>query len=323
MLIDELKIYIKAGKGGDGVVRWMREKYKPMMGPAGGNGGNGADVYLRGVRDIEVLGNYKSNPKFLAENGADGGKDSLEGKNGEDLFIDLPIGSIVTNLNTGEKYELTKEDETILVLKGGRGGLGNEHFKSSRNTSPQESTPGKESEEGDFLVELQLIADVGFVGLPSAGKSSLLNEMTSARAKVGAYPFTTLEPNLGVLHGYVLADIPGLIEGASEGKGLGHKFLKHIKRTEMVVHFVSFEYEDMVETYKTVKQELEKFNPELIEKPEIILLSKTDLVDEKKVSEMVKEFKKLNPEVQTVSVYDDESIKNFSDFLIKKLRAEK
>jgi GTP-binding protein len=321
MLIDELKIYARAGKGGNGVVRWRREKYKPLMGPAGGNGGKGADVYIRAIRDIEVLSRYTKNKKFTAENGGNGEKNSMHGKNGDDLFIDLPIGSIVTNLITDEKFELIKEGDSILVLKGGHGGLGNENFKSSKNTSPEESTDGKNGEDAEFFIELELIADAGLVGLPSAGKSSLLNELTRANAKVGAYPFTTLEPNLGELHKYILADIPGLIEGASEGKGLGHKFLRHIKRTKLLFHCISLENEDVVKAYKTIKNELKKFDPELSEKSEIIILTKTDLVDGKTTKKAEEKLRKYCHDVVSVSVYDDESVKSLSDSLVKKFRS--
>ena len=322
MLIDELKIYVRAGKGGDGVVRWRSERGKPKMGPAGGDGGNGADVYVRAVRDINILSNYIRNKKFLAENGGEGRKDSMEGKNGKDLIIDLPVGSIITNLKTNKKFEFTKENDQILILKGGKGGFGNEHFKSSRNTTPKESTLGKGGEDAEFFIELQLIADIGFIGLPSAGKSSLLNELTHAKAKIGAYPFTTLEPNLGEFYGYVLADIPGLIEGASEGKGLGYKFLRHIKRTKILAHCISFENEDIINAYKTIRGELEKFNLELVDKKEIIILTKFDLVNDKEKEEVKKEIKKINSNIIIVSVYDDDSLKKLSDYIIKTLKIE-
>jgi GTP-binding protein len=244
----------------------------------------------------------------------------MECKDGEDLIIDLPVGSVVTNLKTEKKYELLKEGDQILILKGGRGGLGNEHFKSSRNTTPEESTPGKEGEDGDFFIELELIANVGFIGLPSAGKSSLLNELTRSRAKVGAYPFTTLEPNLGDLYGFILADIPGLIEGASEGKGLGHKFLRHIKRTGILAHCISFENENMIDAYNIIREELKKFSSDLINKKEIIILTKFDLVDAEKQKEVKRNIEKINPDVMIVSVYDDKSIKELADYLIKILR---
>ncbi len=320
MFVDELKIYTCSGKGGNGVVRWRSERGKPKMGPAGGNGGRGGDVYVRAIRDISVLSRYLNKKKFYAENGGDGMKDSMHGKNGDDLIIDLPMGSILTNLKDDKKFELTKEGEQILILKGGKGGLGNEYFKSSRNTTPTESTLGREGEDTEFFIELQLVVDAGFVGLPSAGKSSLMNEITGSRARVADYPFTTLEPNLGDFYGCILADIPGLIEGASEGKGLGYKFLRHINRTKMLIHCVSLESDDVERDYNIIREELKKFNPELLEKKEILVLTKTDVVDEKKVLETEKKIKKINPDILIVTILDDNSVKNFSNNLIKILK---
>lgn len=228
--VDEVKINIKAGRGGSGVVRWLNEKNKEYSGPSGGNGGAGGDVYAESVLDLGVLINYKNIKILEASDGRDGAKKSRQGSKGEDLNIKVPVGSILTNLSTLERFELNKEGDKVLILKGGKGGLGNEHFKASTNIRPEQSTPGRDGEEAVFLIELELIAHVGLVGLPNAGKSSLLNVLTNARSKVGNYAFTTLEPNLGDLYGYIIADIPGLIEGASDGKGLGHKFLRHIKK---------------------------------------------------------------------------------------------
>lgn len=318
--VDELKIYMKAGDGGHGVVRWRHEKGRDFAGAAGGNGGNGGDVYARGVRDIGILAKYTHKKDFRAERGVDGMKKSMYGRNGEDLYIDLPIGSIITNLKTGEKYQLLEEGQTIFLLKGGRGGYGNEHFKASTNTTPMQSTQGKPGDDADFYIELELIVDAGLVGFPNAGKSSLLNVITNADARVGSYQFTTLEPNLGDFHKFILADIPGLIEGASEGKGLGYKFLRHIKRTKIIFHCISLENEDIVAAYKTIRNELETFDKELAAKREILILTKTDMVDPKAVEAAIKKAKKLNKEVFTVSVYDDASIKALSDELVKILR---
>jgi GTP-binding protein len=315
--IDEMKIYARAGKGGDGVERWLHERGKEYSGPAGGDGGNGGDVFVLAVRDVYILANYKHNKRFLAQDGEVGRSFSEHGANGEDLVIQLPIGSIVKNLNNGKEFQLLQEGEKVQILKGGRGGFGNEHFKSSTNTTPIEWTPGKEGQEGDFKIELQLFADLGLVGLPNAGKSSLLNNLTKAKAKIGAYQFTTLDPNLGDFYGYIIADIPGLIEGASEGKGLGTKFLRHIKRTKMLAHLVSFENENMMEVYETIRKELEKYDPELSKKEEIIILTKTDVSDEKTVKAQLKEFKKLKKPVFTMTLYDDQSVKDFGDELIK------
>ncbi|MFT5179668.1 MAG: GTP-binding protein [Candidatus Paceibacteria bacterium] len=312
--VDELKLNIQAGKGGDGVEKWRHEKGREFMGPSGGDGGNGGDVYVRGHRDANVLFKYRNNKNFAAENGINGRDDSEFGRNGEDLVIDLPVGTVVKNLETEEEFELLEADEKVLILRGGRGGLGNENFKSSTNQAPTKTTPGKPGEEGDFYVELKLVANVGFVGLPNAGKSSLLNAITNSKAKVGNFNFTTLDPNLGDLYGVILADIPGLIEGASEGKGLGDKFLRHISRTKILLHCISAENEDFGEVYKTIRKELEGYSDDLKEKREIILITKTDFLSEEELKEKIKAFGK---EVLTVSVYDDGKLKELSDYLVK------
>ena len=282
MFIDELTIHAKAGNGGNGVERWLHVKDKEFGGPSGGDGGRGGNVYAVGARNLNLLAKYRNKKEFNAENGEAGGNKSLHGAGGKDLDILLPIGSIVTDKQTEEKIFLQKEGERVLLLKGGNGGYGNEHFKSSTNQNPTEFTKGKPGEEADFFIEVEIIADIGLIGLPNAGKSSLLNELTSANAKIGDYPFTTLEPNLGEYFGYIISDIPGLIEGAAEGKGLGHKFLRHIRRTKILAHLISLENEDIVETYKTVRKELEIFDKELLEKKEIVVLTKTDLIEDKK-----------------------------------------
>lgn len=320
--VDELTIHIKSGKGGDGVERFRHEKGKEFAGPSGGDGGRGGNVYLVGSRDLGLLYKYRHEKKFGAEDGEPGKKDSLHGRNGEDLMLKLPVGSIVRNLTTGKEIQILKEDEPVLLLKGGHGGLGNERFKSSTNQAPTKTTPGKPAQEADFYIELQLLVDVGFAGFPNAGKSSLLNALTNASAKIGAYQFTTLEPNLGAFHGYVLADIPGLIEGASLGKGLGHKFLRHIKRTKMIAHLISLENEDVMEAYKTIRKELEAFDKELGEKDEIIILTKTDVVDEKTVEAAKKKLAKLKKPVFAITILDDKVMKEFGDELVKLLRAK-
>jgi GTP-binding protein len=292
-------------------------------GPAGGDGGKGGSVYFRAVRDLTKLADYTSNPNFQAERGGDGRKFSKEGQDGEDLYIDVPVGSQITELSSGNIFSLLKEGETIMVLRGGKGGYGNEHFKSSTNTTPMEHTDGTPGEDGEFYIELQMLVDLGFVGLPSAGKSSLMNELTRSHSKVGDYPFTTLEPSLGAFHGYVLADIPGLIEGAAEGRGLGHKFLRHIKRTRTIAHLVSFEYENMIEEYEKIRKELGEYSPELLEKKEVIVLSKSDLVEPEIAEKAKKEFEdKYQKPVQIVSIINDEQMKNFSAFLSNFLKQE-
>ena len=321
MFIDEIKIHAKAGRGGDGVVRWRQEKFIDRGGPNGGDGGRGGSVYAVTVQDINLLSKYKHKKEFKAEKGDDGAGGSRHGKDGEDLIIELPVGSIITNIENGASVSLDKVGQKELLLKGGMGGYGNEQFKSSINTTPTKATKGAFGEEGNFKIELQLFADVGLVGLPNAGKSSLLNSMTNAHAKIGAYQFTTLDPNLGEFHKYVIADIPGLIEGASGGKGLGIKFLKHVKRTQMLAHLVSFENENMMKVYKQIRKELEKYDKSLGDKDEIIILTKTDTIDNPKViDKAVKEFSKLGKQVFTLSLYDDKSVKAFSDSLVKLLR---
>ncbi len=321
-LIDELKIHIKAGKGGDGVTRWRHEKGIELAGPAGGNGGKGGDVYIRAIRDIGILERYKNTKEFSAENGEAGMKKSMHGANGEDLVIDLPIGSIVTNLETREVFNLIEDGKEIKILNGGKGGLGNEHFKNSINRAPEHQTDGKDGEEADFYIELELVADAGLIGLPNAGKSSLINELTNSKSKIGAYQFTTLEPALGDMYGFILADIPGLIEGASEGKGLGHKFLRHIKRTKVLFHCISLENEDVVKAYKVIRKELKDYSEELANKKEVVILTKTDLVDEKALNSVIKKIQKLNDKVFSVTVYDNNSVKELKDYLIKVLREE-
>jgi len=320
MLIDELKIHLKAGNGGAGVVRWRHEKGRELAGPGGGNGGKGGDVFARAIRDVGGLLRYRHIKELSAGKGGDGENFGRHGKNGDDLILELPIGSVFVNSDTHERFELLKEGETIKILQGGRGGLGNEHFKTSLNTSPYESTSGNTGEVADFSIELRLFADVGIIGLPNAGKSSLLNTLSAARAKVGDYPFTTLEPNLGTLYGFVLADIPGLIEGAAEGKGLGHKFLRHIRRTKILLHCISLEGEDIAVVWQTIRGELKKYDPELLNKKEVVVLTKTDLVDKVTLKKAEKVTKKLCPVIFTLSVLDDKSIKNFSDSLVKILR---
>lgn len=324
MLIDELTMALRAGDGGDGVLRWRHLRGKDLAGPAGGDGGRGGDVYAKAVRDIGILSRYRNQKEFVAEQGAPGGNESLHGKSGEDLIMEFPMGSILTNLTTHRVISLLKEGQTELLLKGGAGGWGNEHFKSSTDRSPRKITKGRKGEGAEFSVDLELIADVGLIGLPNAGKSSLLNALTKADAKVGAYPFTTLEPNLGSFHGYILADIPGLIEGASEGKGLGHKFLRHVKRTRVLFHLVSLENEDILGTYRTIRSELGRYAKELLVKPEIVILTKTDLIDEKEIAKKIKEMKKENPRVYAVTLYDDESVaafvKEFSKILTNEVK---
>ncbi len=321
MFIDELTLHLKAGRGGDGVVRWRHEKGKDHGGPSGGNGGKGGDVYALAVRDIGILSAYRNVGGFEAGRGEDGAKDLKQGGEGRDVEIKFPIGSRLTNLETKYSLELLKDGEKVLLLHAGRGGLGNEHFKGSTNISPMESTPGVLGEEADFHIELLLVVDVGIIGLPNAGKSSLLNTLTSAHSKVGDFPFTTLEPALGSFYGLIIADIPGLIEGAALGKGLGHKFLRHIERTKALVHCISSEVEDPLKAYKVVRNELELYNKEITEKTEVIVLTKTDLISAGEKEEKITILKKVSDTVFPVSILDGKLVKKFGDYLVKTFKS--
>jgi GTP-binding protein len=318
-LIDEIRFFAKAGKGGDGVVRWRNEKFIAKGGPNGGDGGWGGSVYVVGVRDNTILGSYKkTDKKFAAGPGQAGQSQSKHGSNGSDIEIKLPVGCILTNESTGETFEILNSDEKIMILAGGKGGFGNEHFKSSLNVAPEESTEGKSGEESFFTVELRMIADAGLIGFPSAGKSSLLNILTSAQAKVGNYAFTTLDPNLGVFGNYILADLPGLIEGASQGRGLGHKFLRHTLRTKVLVHLVSCEETDTATAYNTIRGELGAHDVKLLEKEEIVALSKTDQCSQEEINIKKEQLEKAcGKQVILLSLYDDEKVKNFKEVLFK------
>lgn len=325
--IDELHLHLKAGRGGNGVVRWLHLKGKDLSGAAGGNGGRGGDVVAEGIRDIGALLRYRDQNQYSAGDGAPGGSRSKEGRNGDDFVFKFPLGTVISRTRLGERWEILEEGQREVLLKGGNGGYGNEHFKGSRNVTPMQSTKGKPGDEDDFEIELQLVVDAGLIGMPNAGKSSLLNALTGAHAKVGAYEFTTLNPNLGVIYGYVLADIPGLIEGAAEGKGLGHTFLRHIKRTKMLLHCISLERDDVAEAYATVRRELSKYSPELSDKEEFVILTKTDMCEPEAVEKIKKEFCKKTKipagRVITCSIYDDASLKSLGEHLTQVLKKSK
>jgi GTP-binding protein len=311
MLIDDIIIKLSAGHGGKGVVAF--DTSKGGRGPTGGNGGFGGDIYFEGSPNLDELKQFRYKKEVEAEDGGTGMKSLKDGAKGKDIVIRIPVGTVVHNLKNGTKIEIEKIGEKILIAKGGMGGMGNNFFKSSRNTTPKQSQPGKPGEQFSVRLELKMIADIGLVGLPNVGKSSLLNTLTNASSKVANYSFTTLDPHLGVYYDVILADIPGIIEGASVGKGLGIKFLKHVERTKILFHLISAESEDPKKDYEIIRKELEKYNPELLNKPEYIFLSKTDLVTKEELSKKVKQLKDAKP----LSIIDDESLEEVKKILNK------
>lgn len=314
--VDQVMVYVASGRGGNGVIRWAHTKTNAHGGPCGGNGGRGGDVVLVGVRDLSALKDYRYEKKFIAENGVAGQGEMKNGANGVDAILQVPVGTVARILETGEEFEITKEGERIELFRGGRGGLGNAYFKSSTNQNPFEQTNGKQGKGGDIEFTLKIIADAGLIGLPNAGKSSLLNALTRAKSKIGDYPFTTLEPNLGEFYGRVLADIPGLIEGASAGRGLGIKFLRHVERTGILLHLVSSSQDDPIAAYREVRTEIENFGHGLGEKREIVVLSKTDLLTPEEIDSRMKMLaKETGREVLSVSIADDAALKIFGDRL--------
>lgn len=316
MLVDEVVIKISAGKGGDGKVNFRREKYVPKGGPDGGDGGDGGDFYLIGVEDITALRRFRYQKEFSAENGENGSAKLKTGTSGKDLEINVPVGTVIRILGTERSWEIKKIGEKILLAKGGKGGRGNWHFKSSTHQTPMEYEQGGAGQEMDLSLELRLIADIGLIGLPSVGKSSLLNELTKAHAKVASYNFTTLEPNLGVMeNGLIIADLPGLIEGAHEGKGLGIKFLKHVERTKVLLHCVGGDSSTLLKDYETIRKELGEFDKKLLERPEIILVTKSDLVLEAEMKKIKSSLKKTKKEIIVCSIYDYDSLEKLKEKL--------
>ena len=315
MLIDDVTIKVISGKGGDGSASF--NKIKMSLGPVGGSGGKGGSVYATGVSDLSRLNQFRFRKEVEAEDGKNGRPQFRDGADGKDLILQVPVGTVFHNLTTKEDLDITKIGQTVLIATGGRGGKGNFLFRSARNTSPIQFQFGKPGVEFEIRLELKLIADVGFVGLPNVGKTSLLNVITNAKSKVANYLFTTLEPNLGTYYELILADIPGLIEGASSGKGLGIKFLKHIERTKIIFHFLSAESEDSVKDYKLIRNELKAYNPALLKKPEYIFLSKSDTVSESNLNKKLQKIKKINSKAIAISLYDDESIAKIKSLLNK------
>ncbi|HEY4519950.1 MAG TPA: GTPase ObgE [Candidatus Paceibacterota bacterium] len=321
MLVDEITIRFVAGHGGRGAVAF--NKIRLAQGPTGGDGGTGGSIYLEGVSDIGALQLYANKKEIQAEDGKNGRGQFIDGRKGEDLILKVPIGTTVTNLETGYAQEIQKVSERILVAGGGSGGKGNFKFRSSTNTSPKEYQAGFSGDTSTYKLELRLIADVGLVGLPNAGKSSLLNELTGAKSKVANYAFTTLEAHLGAYYELIIADIPGLIEGAHLGRGLGVKFLKHVERTKILFHLISAESTDLARDYDIVRTELEKYNPALLRKEEYVILTKIDILSPKEVEEKLSVLKKRIANSIAVSILDVESMdrlkKILNDIKSKKL----
>jgi GTP-binding protein len=301
--VDYVKIHAKSGKGGKGSVHLHREKYIAKGGPDGGDGGRGGHIIVRGDKNMWTLFHMKFKKHFKATHGGDGGKSRSTGSDGTDSYIDVPLGTIIRDADTNEiLFEITENQQEVILLEGGKGGRGNWHFKSSTNQTPRYSQPGVDGLEGWFLIELKLLADVGLVGFPNAGKSTLLSVITSAKPKIADYAFTTLKPNLGIVEyrdfkSFVIADIPGIIEGAAEGKGLGHRFLRHIERNSTLLFLVPADSDDIAKEYEILLNELKKHNPELLDKQRLLAISKDDMLDDELRDEIRKELPKEIPHI--------------------------
>ncbi|MDU7891405.1 MAG: GTPase ObgE [Finegoldia magna] len=316
MFIDVAKIELKAGKGGDGSVAFRREKYEPSGGPAGGDGGDGGSIIIVGDKDIKTLMDYSYRSIYKAESGGDGRNKKQFGKKGEDLILKVPVGTLVKDYDTDTViYDVKHDKEEFVICKGGKGGKGNVHFKSSIRQAPRFAEPGTKGEEKTIKLELKLLADVGLIGLPNVGKSTLLSIMSNARPKIANYHFTTLEPNLGVCKvgekSFVLADIPGLIEGASEGLGLGHDFLKHIERTKILVHVLDIsgsEGRNPIKDFELINSELSSYNIKLNDKKMLVVLNKTDLGAEDNIKEFREKYSDKVDEIVEISAATTENV---------------
>ena len=316
MFVDTVAIIVKAGSGGNGAATLKRTAQTSKGGPDGGNGGNGGNIYFQGSHNLTDLQGFRYKKKIVASDGASGRRKNLFGKNALHITMDFPWGTKVTDLGTGQVYEITDTSAPLLIAQGGKGGRGNVAFKSATNRTPREAEKGGRGQERKLLLDLRLIADIGITGLPNAGKSSLLTVLTAATPKIGNYPFTTLEPTVGMLGIYTIADIPGLIEGASKGRGLGIKFLKHIEKTKMLVHCIDSTGDNPEKAYEVVRREFEEFNPQLLQKSEIILLTKVDLVDANIVRNLTLIFQKKGKTVLTSSIHDPKSVNVLKQFLL-------
>lgn len=315
MLVDNIKLTIKAGDGGNGSAHFLRNAQTSRGGPDGGNGGNGGDIYFRGSHNITDLREFRYKKKIVAESGTAGRGQKMFGRNAQHLTIELPLGTRITDRSSGKIYEITDTPTPVLFARGGLGGRGNTEFKSATNQTPTNFETGTPGETKELLLELRIIAQIGLIGLPNAGKSSILKALTMATPKIGAYPFTTLEPNIGMLGSHAIADIPGLIEGASKGKGLGTDFLRHIEKTKILIHCIDLTNTAPKKTYDTVRSEFRKFDPLLLSKPEYVLLTKTDLVSTEVLQKTTKLFAKRGV-VLSCSIYDHQSIDTLKKTLL-------
>ena len=321
--LDQAKIYIKAGSGGSGSASFRREKFVEFGGPDGGDGGDGGSIIVQSDRNLNTLIDFRYAQHFKAQHGKPGSKRNKTGANGEDLILKVPLGTqIYEEDNNTLIYDFTKNREKYLVASGGKGGLGNVRFKSSTNRAPRKKTNGKLGEEFWIWLQLKVIADIGIIGKPNAGKSSLLAALTRAKPKIANYPFTTINPNLGVSYyagkEITLADIPGLVEGAHKGVGLGDKFLRHIERCKILLHLIDLSEEDLFYSYKKIKVELSNYDNNLIKKREIIFFNKSDLLDDNEIKEKLKEFKKqVKTNYEIVSVYSNKDIQKIKKLLVK------
>lgn len=312
--IDKAKIKISSGKGGNGVVAWRREKFVDKGGPAGGDGGNGGSVYLIADEGLSTLLDFTYRSIFKANNGENGFKKSMHGKSAKDLYLKVPVGTIVKDLKTGNVIaDLTHHEQKVLVAKGGRGGRGNTHFCTPQNRAPQYCEPGEPGIERDLQLELKLLADVGLLGMPNAGKSTFISRVSAAKPKIADYPFTTIIPNLGVVRkstgdGYVIADIPGLIEGASEGVGLGHDFLRHVERCRFLLHIVDGTEENPINNFNIINKELEKYSEKLAKLHQVVAINKIDSIEPEKLEDLKKQFKGLGIEAFCISAVTGENL---------------
>lgn len=323
--LDKAKIKVISGRGGNGMVAWRREKYVDKGGPAGGDGGNGGDVYLVADENLATLMDFKKQYVFKAESGVNGRIKTQHGRCGKDLYIKVPLGTTVKEVKTGKIIgDLTQPNQTLLVAKGGRGGRGNARFATAQKRAPQFCEPGEPPIEREIGLELKLIADVGLLGMPNAGKSTLISVISSAKPKIADYPFTTLIPNLGVVtkpngDGYVVADIPGLIEGASEGVGLGLDFLRHVERCRFLLHIVDLTMENPVENYKKINAELKKHSQRLADLYQVVVLNKIDVLSEEEREKYYKEFKSIAEDVFMISAVSHENVEELKAFVSKKV----